>query len=144
MLELKNHFTGTYAKNLLADWSVISDFIRQKTTWVKDTVRGETEFHPLKFPTLNDQQINDALNGPFQHFFKAHLRAHAQISKVEAALSITKEDLFKDAEQPIEAPFGLPQPFLNKMEFSTFKELRNKLDALTKAHYAQEELNIQD
>lgn len=58
-------------------------------------------------------------------------------------MAITKEDLFKDAEQAIETPFGLEQSFLAKMEFSTLKELRAKLDALTKEHYAQWELNIQ-
>ena len=72
MLSLENHFTGTYAKNVLADWRVIFDFIYEQTLWVKDTIQSEQDSNPLKPVTLTDLQISDALNGPLYQFFKPH------------------------------------------------------------------------
>lgn len=143
MIELKNHFTGTYAKNLLVDWPVLTQFIRQQTTWVKDTINVKNDANTHAFLLLTDQQINDALNGPFQQFFIPYLRAHAAIAKIETAFTIKKEDFFKESEQSITNPLNVSDAFLAKIELSTLKDLRNKLTALTKEHFAQWESAIE-
>src|SRR3990167_431196 len=144
MLTLQKHLTGTYAKNLLADWIVMGDCIKAKSTWIKDTVQASSETNGLKLPTLTNKQVNDAFNGPFQHFFKTHLQAYAQISKVVTAIVISKDDLFKESEIPTNTIFNLPEKSLESIEVETLKELRNKLDSLTKEHYAQWESFIQN
>src|SRR3990167_10684279 len=108
MIEIQNHFTGTYAKNLLADWTVITQLIHQETAWVKDTINKQNESNAKTASLLTDQQINDALNGPLQQFFIPHLQAYVAISKVETALTITKDDFFKENESAIENTLGIP------------------------------------
>lgn len=137
MLELSNHFTGTYAKNILSDWKIISDYIRQQTVWVKDTIQAKHEIHELIPSLLTDLQLNDALNGPLQSFFKIHLKTYAAITKMNTALTIAKEDFFKDSEHINEKVFEVPQKSLDKLEFSTLKDLRNQLDEKIKEHFSQ-------
>lgn len=144
MLDLQNHFTGTYAKMVLADWPLMSDCIRQQTIWVKDTIQSRQETDPLKPTVLTDLQISDALNGPLQAFFKCHLQAYSAIKKMDTALTISKEDFFKDSEHINEKIFAMPESLLATMEFSTLTELRKQLDEKTKAHYEQWQSTISD
>ncbi|MCX7120497.1 MAG: hypothetical protein NTZ67_01775 [Gammaproteobacteria bacterium] len=144
MITLQNHFTGTYAKNLLADWKIIANLMLQKSTWVKDTTQAQLEKETLKPLTLTDLQMSDAFNGPFQHFFKIHLRAYAKISTIETALTISKDDLFKESEMPTNTIFNIPEKLLSSIESSALKELRAKLDSSTKEHYALWESAIQN
>ena len=85
MLTITPHFISTYAKSLVADWSVIHNFIKEDTIWIKDRL------HSNSASILTTKQINDALNGPFQTFFRTHLKAYALISKIETALNFLKK-----------------------------------------------------
>lgn len=136
MLNLAHHFTGTYAKNLLADWSVISQCITEKTVWVKDTL-GEANQASFNGPVLTDQQINDAYNGPFRAFFMPHLRAYASISTRLTAHNITSDESFKESEQDILKIFDISKNALEKTDTASLTSLHNKLDAMTREHYAQ-------
>lgn len=138
MIDLQHHFTGTYAKNLLVNWAVMADLIKQKTTWMKDTLQNQSQSL-----ILTNQQMDDVFNGPFQQFFKLHLRGYAQISKIETALTIEKDELFKESEFSVDATLDVPRNLLNTMEYATLKELHNKLNVLTKENYAQWELHTQ-
>lgn len=145
MIELQSHFISTYTAALLSDWKVPADILREETARMKDIIQSE-ESKPdsLLASQLNEQQINDALNGPFQHFFKAHLHAYAMIAKVESALTISKEEFFKEGEQTTDTIYGLSTAFLNKIELSTLKQLREKCDALTQQHHADWKTHIQN
>lgn len=144
MIELQNRFISTYAKSLLSDWSVPADILREATARMKDIILSEeTKLDPLLTSQINEQQINDAFDGPFQHFFKAHLHAYATIAKVESALTILKEEFFKESENTADTIFGLSPSFLGKIELSTLKQLREKCDALTKQHHADWKTHIQ-
>ena len=73
MITLDYHFTGTYAKNLVLDWTSIAKMIRERTLWVKEKLEAEqAEVPPLDLELLGDRQFTDAFNGPFQQFFKQH------------------------------------------------------------------------
>lgn len=143
MFNLPTHFTGTYAKNAMADWSVLFNSILEKTTWVKDTLQSQHEMNALKSPMLSDQQINDAFNGPLQPFFKAHLQTYAHIAKIETALTITNDDFFKESEHTMDKIFGIPASLLAKTDFSSLKDLRKQCDTMTIEHYAQWQSHIQ-
>ena len=140
MFNLPNHFTGTYAKNAIADWSILFNGIVEKTVWVKDAIQ-DTD---AKLPILSDQQMNDAFNGPFQAFFKSHLRTYAHISKIEMALTIKNDDFFKESEHTIDTTFGIPESLLTKTDFSMLKDLRKQCDEVTSEHYAQWQADIQN
>ncbi len=142
MLDLTNHFTGTYTKIILGDWPVISDFIKQETAWIKVTVQALPEDKQLIHGSLTDQQIDDALNGPLQSFFKLHLRAYTAIAKVETALTLSKEDYFKESEHINQKVFAVPERLLASTEIGSLKELRKQLDEKTKEHYAQWQTQI--
>lgn len=138
MLSLENHFIGTYGKNALQNWSVIAKFIQQHGTWIREMISKseQTESHPEDI-LLTDQKINDALNGPLQNFFKTHLFAYATIAKLETAATLTKEDYFKETEHTEELNLGLPNYLIERNDFSTLKNLREQLSAMTKEHHAQ-------
>lgn len=140
MLSLDNHFIGTYAKNFLADWVVIRDLMHECTRWVRETVEiQEAQDTPvLGRELLSDQKINDALNGPFQAFFKLHLNGYATIAKLETAMTLAKEDFIKDAEElpENEITLGLPNYLIERSDFSTLKEVRNQLNTLVKEHFS--------
>lgn len=136
-MELENYFVGTYGKNLLSDWPLITQFIQEQTQWVKDTVNLSSDFNAKKTIVLTDLQLNDIFNGPYQQFFIPHLKAYVNIAKIEAALTITKEDFFKETDQEVTTPFGFSADFIAEFEFSTLKEIHNKLVGLTEEHYKQ-------
>ena len=145
MIELQNHFVSTYTKSLLSDWPVPAGMLREETARMKDIIQSaESTPDPLLASQINEQQINDALNGPFQHFFRAHLHAYATIAKVESALTIMKEAFFKEDEHTVNTIFGLSLIFLGKIELSTLKQLREKCDALTRQHHADWKTHIQN
>ncbi len=144
MIELQNHFISTYTKSLLSDWSVPAKILQEETARMKDIIQSEeSRPDPLLASQLNEQQINDALNGPLQHFFRAHLHAYATIAKIESALTISKEEFFKEGEHTVDTIFGLSPALLSKIELSTVKQLREQCDALTKQDHADWKTHIQ-
>ncbi|MDP1574017.1 MAG: hypothetical protein Q8L78_03660 [Coxiellaceae bacterium] len=136
MLTLDNHFIGTYGKNLLTDWSVIADLIKLRGMWIKETLETAETSSPEN-ALLSDQKINDALNGPYQQFFKAHLAAYAKIAKLETAITLSKEDYFKESEHNADLTLGLPTFLIERNDFSVLKNLRDQLNTLVKTHYTQ-------
>ena len=136
MVTLENHFIGTYGKNLLADWNVIADLIKLRGMWVKETLETTDTPNPEN-SLLSDQKINDALNGPYQKFFKTHLAAYAKIAKLETAITLAKEDYFKESEHTADLTLGLPTFLIERNDFSTLKNLRDQLNTLVKEHYTQ-------
>lgn len=136
MLSIESHFVGTYAKNLLADWSAISSLMIDRGQWVKETLEANEPSQPEK-ALLTDQKIDDALNGPYQQFFKTHLAAYAKISKLETAITLAKEDYFKEAEDASDLSLGLPSFLIERNDFSTLKNLKDQLNTAVKDHYKQ-------
>ena len=139
---LPHHFTSTYAKNLLADWALISELISKKTAWIKETIQ-QTDDEQKNTRLLSERQLNDALNGPFQAFFKMHLNAYMQMTKLETALTIAKEEFFKDSEHPVDITFGIPESILTTTDLSSLKESREQLNQLTQKHHTELETTVQ-
>lgn len=136
MLQLDAHNIGTYARNLIADWPLLTKLIQQETRWIKDTVVKAETASP-KIDVLGDQEIDDVFNGPYQAFFKSHLQAQAAITRLEAAHTISTEDYFKESEHHDDLSLGVPKARLAQIDASTLSELRNQLNTLTQEHYNQ-------
>ncbi|PIZ03416.1 MAG: hypothetical protein COY58_09670 [Gammaproteobacteria bacterium CG_4_10_14_0_8_um_filter_38_16] len=138
MLTLDNHFSSTYSKLLLNNWKTLSECIYKETVWIKDTLQPKSDTTYL----LSDQQINDALNGPFQAFFKPLFNAHAAISKLEAAINLSKEDFFKESEQTSDMTLGFSKQAIAQADITALKALHVRLDEITTECHAQWESNI--
>lgn len=134
MLKLPTHFTGSYAKIICADWSKISTLILEQTRWTKESV-AQGESQDTQSALLSDEQWDDAMNGPYRIFFQPHLKAYADITKLETALMIAKEDYFKETEHSDQKIFPVPEKLLSKTENSTLSELREQLNELTTTHF---------
>src|SRR3989338_1245019 len=137
MIDSKHHFTPTYSKILLADWDLLSRCMQQQTLWVKETLQKKDDVfsaHPFP-PLLTDSQLNDAFNGPFQVFFKAHFNAAAHLVKLETAKNLQKNELFEESDSNIDTTFEISQTTLDKLEISTIKEKQTQLKTMTQTHY---------
>lgn len=143
MTDLQNHFLSTYSNALLSDWTVIRDILITETQWMKERVQTDTQPDPILAQQISGQRINDAFNGPFQHFFKAHLHTYAMMTKIESALTIKKEELFKEAENTEHAFYGISSRHLEKIEISTVKQYKEQCNSVTKQHHQDWQTHIQ-
>lgn len=140
MIDLKNHFFSTYAKALIQDWKTIAAMIDKQSKLVKEAVhQKESEPTSLLF---SDRQLNDAFNGPYQHFFKQHLSAYAKIRQIELALMITKGDVLKEKDIETDISHPVPKKLIDRLEFSDLKQYRESLDTLTQDHFTQWESHV--
>jgi len=134
MILLTDHELGTFEKVLLQDWTVIRDMIIAKTKFVKEQIHADTDDQSAIGNLLTDIQLNNALNGPFQTFFKHHLAAYAKIAHVTMALSIFKGEVLKRKDFDGEVDYGIPETALTHHDFSTLKQARQSLDTMTQDH----------
>lgn len=142
MIDLKSHFLGTYGKMLLQDWENLTHLIQQQTRRISETVQAHQPEKTFQKTILTDQQINDAWNGPFQQFYQLHVAAYAAILRVETALTLTKDELFKEQESVENNTFQVPQKILNKIELSDLKQMRATLNALFETHQQEWQTQI--
>lgn len=140
MISLTNHPIGTYAKLLIQNNPTLVTIINDKTRYVKEQIHGESNTEII----LTDQQINDALNGPFQSFFKCYLNALAKIAKVTLALNLSNDDLFKekDFEEPVD--HGIPAHLLATLDFSTINQVEKSFTENVREHFVSLEAIIDD
>lgn len=143
MIHLGHHFKGTYAKNLLADWPLLTELIQKDVAWIKDTGPAQNETSGIVASALlKDYQIDDALNGPFQYLFHTHMAAYSAIVKAEAALTLMKDEIFKDSEHEIDITLGLPEHLLNEIDFATLGQMRDQLHETLKMQHTELETHI--
>ena len=139
MLSLTPHYFGTYARNLVTDWSYMAKLMHEKTKWIKESIQNESDQDTNKrqFDVIDDQQIDDALNGPLQAFFTIHLSAYASIIKIDTAHKITSDDAFKESDQDIKEILEITPQQLEKINLEMLTTLRDTLYKSTQEHIAQ-------
>jgi hypothetical protein len=72
------NFTGTYARIILSDWSVLAKMISNTDD-----------------PRLSQVEIDEALNGPLGNFFRQKIAAYAKIMIGAHELAKSSEEAFK-------------------------------------------------
>jgi len=145
MLNLKSHFINTYGKMLLQDWVSMMRLIQRQTQRIASAIRAADTDHIELKDVLTEPQINDAFNGPLQQFYRQHLLAYSAIKRVETALNVTKNELFKDSDSMAENQhFSVPAALLNRIELSDLKQLLHSLNTLMETHYHEWEKNVSD
>ncbi|OGT25963.1 MAG: hypothetical protein A3I77_01755 [Gammaproteobacteria bacterium RIFCSPLOWO2_02_FULL_42_14] len=135
MLQLDHHFTSTYAKNLIADWSLLSRLMVEHTRWIRDVIQKKEGAPAILSSIPTDVQIDDALNGPLHSFFQSHADAWIRLCKIETALNLKTNEIFKDADKTIDMTFGIAQTVLDKADPAALKEKRKKLESLMQTHH---------
>ena len=136
MITLTEHHIGTYAKVLLEDWTIIRDILVQKTKLAKELVHhndDSSDNNSLK-TLLSDRQINDALNGPYQSFFKQHLAAYASLAHLTFALNISKGGVLKTKDFFGDIDYGLSDALLTQRDFPQVKDAKGTLDSMVSEH----------
>ena len=99
---------SSYAKLSLSQWQVLADLIRDYSTPTKapgSETKLDTDIAPnTQQQTLEIKQINDAIDGPMQAFFRDKINAYASLSQVKMALNIANDDNFKENLSPSNIP----------------------------------------
>ena len=136
-----NSFISTYARTILSEWKTLSELIAKHTTLVKKIAAGEeTE---KQFALLSEQQIHDALEGPYRNFFKQKMLAYAAILRIQVELTIGKEDLLKSEHRIITDESKVPDYILSKTSLDDLENMSNELDQRTTEHNQQWEEHLE-
>ena len=76
-------FIGTHSRITLSDWPVIADLVAKHGKLIKEQSQESTENEESTLPNvLSRREIEDAINGPLQTFFKQKATAYATLSRV--------------------------------------------------------------
>ncbi|ACJ18370.1 hypothetical protein [Coxiella burnetii] len=120
---------STDAKILINDWQNLHDKIVENATYIKESKKVNETASTL----ISDQQLEDALKGPLQSFFRQKLSAYATLSKIRLLLVTTKDEIFKKNPRE-DAP---PKAILEKITSAELNKIQQTLNELTKSHYQQ-------
>lgn len=141
MIELTHYNLDTYTKLLVQDWTPLAAAIAQKSQLIKDQIH-----HTVLNPTtpLTDQQLNDALNGPFQGVLKQHLHAYGTVARFALALTLEKGEILKPDDFNKAVEHRIDKNHLENADFSEIKQCYNTLNQLTQEHLALYETRISE
>lgn len=149
MSKSQTHFIGTDARVILSQWQALAELIAKHSQRVKERLESD---EPLEneledaaaFTLLNQQEVEDALSGPFSNFFKCKMTAYSKITRVRLELAIKENELFKDKRQPPVEAKPIPEKILKNTSLDALSKLQSSLDKQTKEHDQQwEELLMQ-
>ena len=139
---------SSYAKLSLSQWQVLADLIRDYSTPTKaqgSEAELDTNIAPnTQQQTLEIKQINDAIDGPMQAFFRDKISAYASLSQVKMALKIASDDNFKENLSPSNIPVLLEPKQLGNIDTDTLDITQQQLDQLTTEHKLQWQQHFAD
>lgn len=121
---------GTHARITLSDWHVLAKLIAKHGALIKDRPQqegAETESTPS---VLSQREIDDAFNGPLQHFFKQASTTYAAIARVRIHLNMREDEAFKDKRADIPEEDKVPENILEQASISDLNKIQNELDDL--------------
>lgn len=129
-------FIGTHARIALSDWSTLADLVIKHGKLIKEQAH-ETESSEESSPlphVISQREIEDALEGPLQSFFKDKMTAYARIAKVQLNLTMREDDSFKDKRAELSDEDKIPEALLEKTSTSDLAKMQRDLNELTKTH----------
>ena len=124
---------STDAKVFINNWQAIRKIITEHTTLVKKS-QNETE-QRTSSSVFSDQQITDALTGPYQQFIKRTLSAYAKLTFLRLQLTIHQDDSLKSPHH--RDTEVIPSKILEKQTLSDLDKIQSQLDVLTQEHHQQ-------
>lgn len=143
-----DNIISTYARTLLSDWPVLASLIVKHSTPVKQVMQQSESDISSSPDILTEQQIREALNGPYQNFFKDKFKAYATIMRLQTELNIQKEESLKEGLEPAAAgatgeATKIPPQLLAKTTLQDLQNLQRQLDELTLEHNQQWEESLE-
>lgn len=92
----KHNYYTSYTKILLNDWPTFRRAISDHTTAV-----GGKKDDPTQLSLVSDQELNDALSGPYAPVFEQFLDAYMLIRRANFEKRADSESVFKDAKEKL-------------------------------------------
>lgn len=133
-------FIGTHARLLISDWKVIAELISKHSSFIKSHFDSENKSADEEIPNtalphvLSRREIEEAINGPLQAFFKEKLSAYMKISLLRMYITLREDDTLKDYRADLPDFNKIPQTILQNTSLSDLKKIQQNLDALTIEH----------
>lgn len=128
----EQQFFSTEAKVLINSWQSIRNIIKEHTTLVK---KQDATNDGSESPLLSDQQLNDAFNGPYQHFIKQKLSAYAKLGFLRLQLTIHQDDSLRSPHH--NETKVIPTATLEKHSINDIDKMQSELDELTNNQHQQ-------
>jgi hypothetical protein len=132
---MPNSVISSNANFLLSEWKVLREIIDEVTRPLQVKHHGEAENQPSPFTLLSDDAWEEVHMGPYHDFLRAHIKAHATISRVQFLVNTQKSDW--GATLKTQAPNfpTLPAAEVDKFQSAQAKQKIAALSDLTKQHY---------
>lgn len=134
----KDLFIGTHTRVILSDWKILADLITEHAFFIRERTQPSQEENESTFPkVLSRREIEDALEGPLQGFFKQKISAYLKIVKVRMHLNIMEDEMLKDHSKTLSEEEKVPTRILQNISLSDLTKIQQTLDPLTTEHAEQ-------
>ena len=127
-------FVSTHAQVIVSDWKVFADIVAKHGKLIKEQSYDTNEQETSLPHVISRREIEDALNGPMQSFFKQKLVAYTKLSLIRMNLNMVENDTFKNQRADLPDADKVPENILKNTSLSDVLKIQKELDQLTKAH----------
>ena len=86
---------------------------------------------------MSNRQLNDAFNGPYQHFIKEKLSAYALIAKLRLQVTVNQDESLKIKATDLDDTNKIPSQLVDKYSLADLEKMQSNLNELTKEHHRQ-------
>lgn len=131
-----NYFIPTHARVLLNTWPVLNKQMLAHSTRIAESIKQD-EASSLK-NLLTDQQVTDALNGPYQHLFTSLMAAYALVGKYRLMLCLKDNDMFMTDNRDQRESLKLPKDIAAKITNGELEGYTKRLDDLAKQYFEEQ------
>lgn len=131
-------FIGTHAKVILSDWPVIAALVAKHGKLIKEQSQTPSEEEKSVLPNvISRREVEDAINGPLQAFFKQKITAYSTISRIRLHLNMKEDDTLKEKRAKLSDEDKVPDSILKNTTSSDLTKILQELDQLTTEHEQQ-------
>lgn len=131
---IEEHHFDTYARLIFSDWQALTTVLIDHVSSCKvQPTELENEQPPATgVKLLDEQQINDALDGPLGTFFRNMLATYVVYLRVATEKNIIDNDVFKGKRHNAEGEFKIPNDDVKRVSEDDVKDIKKQLNNLAK------------
>ncbi|MCB1827135.1 MAG: hypothetical protein KDH94_01835 [Coxiellaceae bacterium] len=124
-------FISTHARISLSDWTVLAKLITDHAKLIKEKNQSAADTEESTLPNiLSRREIEDALNGPLQAFFKLAITAYSTLARVQVNLNMLEDDTLKEKRAKLADEDKVPDKILKNTSLADITKIRRALDEL--------------
>ena len=127
--KLPQYFASTYTRLIINQCASLQRVIVEHSCHTKDKIKA-TESEPAQTSLIEDNQLNDILNGPLSPFVKLSMRSLSKLLYLKQQVTIDSESLFEESKQVTTNLKLLDKEGLKKMSVSEIERLQDSLSKL--------------